>query len=81
MIERFEPMPLTLMRAMRRLPITAREREVCLLLSYGHTHSMIGKRMRVSKHTATDYVRRIHHKLDVRSQDQLMKKLMTDHAA
>jgi len=77
-IERYEPMPLALMRAMRTLPITAREREVCLLLSYGHTHSMIGERMRVSKHTATDYVRRIYHKLDVRSQDQLMKKLLSD---
>ncbi|MDP2027069.1 helix-turn-helix transcriptional regulator [Sulfuriferula sp.] len=79
-IERHEPMPITLMRTMRALPVTARQREVCLLLSYGYTHSMIGQRMHVSKHTATDYVRKIYDKLDVRSQDQLMKKLMNIHA-
>ena len=78
-IERHEPMPITLMRTMRTLPVTAREREVCLLLSYGYTHSMIGQRMHVSKHTATDYVRKIYDKLDVRSQDQLMKKLINIH--
>lgn len=75
-IERHEPVPITLMRKLRKLPVTARQREVCLLLSYGYTHSMIGERMHVSKHTATDYVRKIYDKLDVRSQDQLMKKLM-----
>lgn len=80
-IERHEPTPITLMRTLRKLPVTARQREVCLLLSYGYTHSMIGERMHVSKHTATDYVRKIYDKLDVRSQDQLMKKLMTHHAA
>lgn len=80
-IERHEPIPITLMRTLRTLPVTARQREVCLLLSYGYTHSMIGERMHVSKHTATDYVRKIYDKLDVRSQDQLIKKLMTIHAA
>ena len=74
-VERHEPMPIALMRTMRTLPVSARQREVCLLLSYGYTHSMIGERMHVSKHTATDYVRKIYDKLDVRSQDQLMKKL------
>jgi DNA-binding CsgD family transcriptional regulator len=29
----------------------------------------------VSKHTATDYVRKIYDKLDVNGHDQLMKKL------
>lgn len=77
-IERHEPTPITLMRTLRKLPVTARQREVCLLLSYGYTHSMIGERMHVSKHTATDYVRKIYDKLDVRSQDQLMKKLMSN---
>lgn len=80
-IERHEPVPITLIRTLRKFPVTARQREVCLLLSYGYTHSMIGERMHVSKHTATDYVRKIYDKLDVRSQDQLMKKLMTGHAA
>ncbi len=79
-IERHEPLPITLMRTMRKLPMTTRQREVCLLLSYGYSHSMIGQRMHVSKHTATDYVRKIYDKLDVRSQDQLMKKLMSIHA-
>ena len=74
-IERHEPLPITLMRNMRTLPMTARQREVCLLLSYGYSHSMIAQRMRVSKHTTTDYVRKIYDKLDVRSHDQLMTKI------
>jgi DNA-binding CsgD family transcriptional regulator len=74
-IERHEPLPLKLMRNMNTLPLTARQREVCLLLSYGHSHNMIAQRMHVSKHTATDYVRKIYDKLDVNGHDQLMKKL------
>ncbi|MEO6147645.1 MAG: helix-turn-helix transcriptional regulator [Sulfuriferula sp.] len=74
-IERHEPLPLKLLRNMSTLPMTARQREVCLLLSYGHSHSMIAQRMHVSKHTATDYVRKIYDKLDVNGHDQLMKKL------
>ncbi len=75
MIERHEPLPLKLMRNMRTLPLTARQREVCLLLSYGHSHSMIAQRMHVSKHTATDYVRKIYDKLGVNGHNELMKKL------
>ena len=74
-IERHEPLPLKLMRNMGSLPLTARQREVCLLLSYGHSHSMIAQRMHVSRHTTTDYVRKIYDKLDVNDRDQLMKKL------
>ena len=79
-IERYEPLPLKLMRNMRALPLTARQREVCLLLSYGYTHNMIGPRMHVSKHTATDYVRKIYDKLDVGNHGELMKRLMYEAA-
>ena len=75
-IERHEPLPLKLMRNMGTLPLTARQREVCLLLSYGYSHSMIAPRMYVSKHTVTDYVRKIYDKLDVNGHEQLMKKLV-----
>lgn len=76
-IERYEPLPLKLMRNMSTLALTARQREVCLLLSYGYSHSMIAQRMHVSKHTATDYVRKIYDKLDVNGHEQLMKKLVS----
>lgn len=76
-VERHEPMPLLLMRNMRSLALTARQREVCLLLSYGYSRSMIAERMHVSKHTATDYVRKIYNKLGVNGHQQLMKKLVS----
>ena len=60
-------MPIALMHTMRILPVTVSQREVCLLLSYGYAHSLIGERTHVSKHTATDYVRKIYDKLDVRT--------------
>lgn len=74
-IERQEPLPLKLMRNMSTLPLTARQREVCLLLSYGYSHTMIAQRMHVRKNTATDYVRKIYDKLDVHGHEQLMKSL------
>lgn len=74
-IERHEPMSLKLMRNMSALSMTHRQREVCLLLSYGYSHNEIAQRMHISKHTATDYVRKIYEKLEVRSSGELMKKL------
>lgn len=75
LIERHEPLPLTLMRNMSAVSMTARQREACLLLSLGYSHKEIAQRMHVSKHTATDYVRKIYNKLDVSSHDALIKKL------
>jgi DNA-binding CsgD family transcriptional regulator len=75
-IERHVPVSITLLRNMRSLSLTAREREVCLLLSYGYSHSRIGERMHVSAHTAADYVRKIYVKLDVHNLEDLLKKLM-----
>lgn len=75
LIERHEPLPITLMRNMSSLSMTARQREACLLLSLGHSHNEIARLMHVSKYTATDYVRKIYDKLDVRSHEELMKKL------
>lgn len=74
-VERHEPLPITLMRNMRISSMTTRQREVCLLLSFGHSHSEIAQRMHISKHTVTDYVRKIYEKLEVRSSGELMKKL------
>ncbi len=75
LIERHEPLSLVLMRNMHTITMTARQREACLLLSLGHSHNEMAQRMHVSKHTATDYVRKIYDKLDVSSHEGLMKKL------
>jgi DNA-binding CsgD family transcriptional regulator len=79
LIERHVPGSITMLRSMAALQLTAREREVCLLISYGYSRSRIGKRMHVSTHTATDYVRKIYDKLDVHSHEELMKKLVNLH--
>ena len=77
-IERHVPLTIKLISNMRSSTLTARQREVGILLSYGYTQSMIAKRMGISKHTAIDYVRKIYEKLDVVGQTQLMQKLTSD---
>lgn len=75
LIERHEPLPITLMRNMSTLSMTARQREACLLMSLGRSHNEIAQSMGVTKNTATDYVRKIYDKLDVSNREQLFKKL------
>lgn len=78
LIERLVPLTIKLVRNMESTGMTARQREVCLLLSYGYSHSRIAERMGVSKHTATDYVRKIYDKLDVGGYPELMQKLSSE---
>jgi DNA-binding CsgD family transcriptional regulator len=74
-ITREEPLTLKLMRNMHALGLSAQQREICLLIAYGYSHTAIAKRLHLSNHTVIDYVRKIYQRLDVHSHEVLLKKL------
>lgn len=67
-----EPYALRLSRALRELPLSARQREVCLLLALRKTTDEIMGVMNVHRTTLKDHIRKIYDKLDVHTQDQLL---------
>jgi DNA-binding CsgD family transcriptional regulator len=58
------------------LELSPRERQVTMLLLGGLSHNQVAARLRVSRHTITDYVKGIYGKLDVHSQAELLAKFI-----
>ena len=74
-IERYEPLPLRLLRNMQAGGLTERQRQLCLLLFEGVSIPAAAKRLRISQHTAVDHLKKIYLKLDVHNRDELRSKL------
>jgi DNA-binding CsgD family transcriptional regulator len=74
-IERQEPLPLRMMRTMQALPLSPKQKEICLLLSYGYSHCTISKRLNISQHTVSEHVHKIYAKLEVNTRETLLRKL------
>ena len=72
-IERQTPMQLRLMQSSHMRALTGKEREACLLLSQGLSHSDIALRMHIKPSTVIDYVRNIYRKLGVHNQKELFE--------
>jgi DNA-binding CsgD family transcriptional regulator len=75
-VVRHEPLALRLMRGMKNLDLSSRQKEAVLLLAYGYSHRGMAERMGVSYHTAIDHVRKLHGKLGVRETPHLLAKVM-----
>src|SRR5262249_14703016 len=63
-------------RARALLPLTAREREVALLVADGLADREIAERLHLSRHTVSQYVKRIYRKLGVDSRVALTRLLL-----
>jgi DNA-binding CsgD family transcriptional regulator len=74
-IERHEPLSLRLLRNMRASGLTARQRQLCLLLFDGMSIPATAKRLNVSQHTIVDHLKKVYLKLDVHNRDELRSKL------
>jgi len=74
-VERQEPLPLRMMRTMQALALSPKQKEICLLLSYGYSHATISKRLNITQHTVTDHVQKIYAKLKVNTRETLLSKL------
>lgn len=75
-IDYLQPTQLRLMERMRELPVSSRQKELCLLLAEGLSNSEIANRMGVTAHTATSYLRALYDKLGVASKKELLQYLM-----
>lgn len=74
-IERHVPFKLKLLNTMQSLPLSAKQKEVCLLLTEGSSYQHLAERLGVRPNTIIDHVRKIYDKLDVRSHHELLSKL------
>ena len=80
-IERHIPLILTLMQTLPSFPISAKQKEVCLLLARGYAQRKIAETLSVSHHTVTDHIRKIYDKLDVHSHAELLQTLKRGNSA
>lgn len=78
LIERQVPLKLKLLNAMQSLPLSPKQKEVCLLLTEGSSYQHLAERLSVSANTVVDHVRKIYDKLDVRSHHELLSKLANE---
>jgi DNA-binding CsgD family transcriptional regulator len=71
------PLPIRVMRSVRKLSLSRRQTEVCVLMAQGASTETVAKRLGISRHTANQHGRWIYNKLDVHSRTELMSKLLT----
>ena len=76
LIERQVPIQLALMEAMQHLPLSIKQKQVCLLLAEDLSYRAIADRLHIKPNTVIDHVRKIYDKMDVRSHEELRKKLL-----
>ena len=71
------PLPIRLMRNVRKLPLSRRQAEVCVLLAAGATNETVAERLGISKHTAGEHARAIYNKLDVHTRAEFINKVLS----
>jgi DNA-binding CsgD family transcriptional regulator len=76
-IERRLPRMLAVFRRVEQLPLTAREKELCLLLARDPARQDLAYEMGVGASTVVTHLRNIHAKLGVRSRAALIDALLT----
>ena len=74
-IERREPRSLGLLRRVEALPLSRREKEVCLLLARGHDAADAASAMGVAEHTVVSHRRSLYAKLGVENRWALLERL------
>jgi DNA-binding CsgD family transcriptional regulator len=71
-----QPLPIGLAWQISQLPLTARQAEVCFLMTVGLSYAEIAERLGISPHTAIAHSRLIYEKLDVSNRTELATKLL-----
>ena len=71
-----EPLSLALMRAMKPTNLSAKQKEVMLLLAGGNSQQRIAQRMGISQNTATYHVRQLYNKLDAHDRGEAISRLL-----
>jgi DNA-binding CsgD family transcriptional regulator len=76
-LKRQVPLALRLLEAIHAQHLSPRQKQVCMLLTYGCSNQTIAERLNLSPYTIADYVKAIYEKLEVHHRDQLLDKLKT----
>ena len=74
-IEHQEPMALFVMRQLKDFPLSATQRDVCLMLAQKHSHTYISERLHIKLTTVKDHVRKIYDKLNIHTREELIVSL------
>jgi len=74
-----EPRQLRLLRGLRNVPLSAKEREVCFWLAQGHSLTEVSRRLHVKPGTAKKYADAAYLKLDAHNRAELVERI-TAHA-
>lgn len=74
-LKRQVPLALRLLEAIHAQHLSPRQKQVCMLLTYGCSNQTIAERLNLSPYTVADYVKAIYEKLEVHNRDQLLDKL------
>jgi DNA-binding CsgD family transcriptional regulator len=74
-IERREPRRLALWRRVEALPLSGREKQVCLLLARGHDAAEAARAIGVGEHTVVSHRRSLYNKLGVDNRLALIDRL------
>lgn len=79
LIERYEPLLVRLVDAMRGLRLSAQQREVALLLARGCTNAQIARELGVSLNTASYHVKQLFTRLDAHDRDDVIARVLEGH--
>ena len=74
-VQHQEPTSLVMVRRMHTLGLSAKQKEVSLLLAQDQSFESIASTLHISVATAKDYAQRIYRKVNVHSKDELMRAL------
>jgi DNA-binding CsgD family transcriptional regulator len=74
-----QSLPLAMLRAMKTLPLSAKQKEVILLLARGDSQQNIARQMNVSLNTARYHVKQVYDKLDAHDREQMLQRVLACH--
>jgi DNA-binding CsgD family transcriptional regulator len=75
-VKQAEPQALRVMRNMQTLPLSNKQKEVCLLVATGHSNDTVAQRLNISVTTVRDHLRKIYDKFAVHDRKDLIAALL-----
>lgn len=77
-VSRYVPLPLRLLTLPEVRALPGREKEICLMLVQGDQIQDVARKLKISPHTVTTYVRCLYQRLNVNGRAELLARLMRE---
>lgn len=75
-VQHSQPLALKVMRNMHTLPLSSKQKEVCLLVATGHNNESIARRLNISVTTVRDHLSKIYDKFAFHDRQDLIAALV-----